>query len=714
MSTCTKWVDTVVITCKNWTSKLDHECTTWADEGSKKCSDWADEGSKQCSDWADEGSKQCSAWEKCHWYTPWNCIAGFFCKAYYWVAKWVCKAYYWVAKWVCKAYYWVAKWVCKAFAWVIKFFCTAWGWAAKLACVAWDTVRCAIVNLQRAISGIFGGHRKDRRRIKHVFVLMLENRSFDHMLAFSGISGVDLAGNPKTINAANPATDKNDIAGGGPPVAVSAPAAYTLSGVDKDPGHEFANTVTALCGDGVAYTAGQPYPAIDNSGFMANYRDTGSSDPGRIMQCFGRDQVPVMVKLAEEFAVCDNWFSSLPGPTWPNRFFAMAATSGGLDDSPTGFEVVSATTVDGYRFANGNIFDLLDNACLPWRIFHDDEFPVAFALSGMNLNRLQGRLRDFDDFDSEVNAAGFSDSFVFIEPRYGSHKFDVTGPGDYTCGNSMHPYDDITRGEKLIKRVYELIRNSPHWNDSLLIVTFDEHGGFYDHVEPPAATPPGDLFTPGYVKNHFTFDRYGVRVPALVISPYTQKSLIDSTVFDHTSMLATVERLFGMGSLTNRDAGANDVLPLLNLSTPRTDAPATLPSPAVNRENPLSCEDDDETESELRVRLLDLYAARARGVFKDRRVESFEVERSQIGFTQVALLRAIDDATYAERQRWIDDYNDIKNGVDAAIFMAEARLKVRHAINVKTGPRLDRPEPVVKREETPPPPTRRPPDAPRQ
>ena len=115
----------------------------------------------------------------------------------------------------------------------------------------------------------------------------------------------------------------------------------------------------------------------------------------------------------------------------------------------------------------------------------------------------------------------------------------------------MHPLDDVTRGEKLIKTVYEAIRNSPQWENSLLLVTFDEHGGFYDHVRPPAAVPPGDTMTASYIQHHFQYDQLGVRVPALVISPLIPRGVIDHTIYDHTSMLASVERLFGMKPLTN-------------------------------------------------------------------------------------------------------------------------------------------------------------------
>ena len=179
MSTCTKWVDTLVITCKNWSSQVDYECTNWADEGSDKCSQWAD-----------EGSDQCTSWKKCHWYTPWNCIAGFFCRAWYWVAKWICKAWYWVAKWVCKA-----------FAWIVKTFCVLFSWVLKLVCKAWDTLRCLLLNLAGRLTSLFSKGRRRRPKIEHVFVLMLENRSFDHLLGFSGITGVDPDGNPTARNA---------------------------------------------------------------------------------------------------------------------------------------------------------------------------------------------------------------------------------------------------------------------------------------------------------------------------------------------------------------------------------------------------------------------------------------------------------------------------------------------------------------------------------
>ena len=666
MSTCTKWVTRGVITCKNWATRVDYECTTWADEGSSACSHWAD-----------EGSNQCTSWKKCHWYTPWHCIAGFFCRAWYWVAKWVCKAWYWIAKWVCKA-----------FAWLVKAACVAWSWVLMLVCVAWDTIRCAIRGLLRARSAPVRSRRGQTIPIERVFVLMLENRSFDHMFGFSDITGEDIDGNPTSVNGADPLRDKNAVAGVDFPVAT--PADFSLKDVDVDPGHEFQDTVVHLCGPGVQYQGG-PYPQpITNAGFAHDYSDTGSPTPGRVMHCYTPEQLPVLNALAREFAICDQWFSSLPGPTFPNRFFTVAATSGGLDDSPGKLDIVTATTVDGFRFANGTIFDLLDQHCTEWKIFEGDEFPVCFLLSGMTLNALQGRFEDFEEFDSQLRNAGFGPKFVFIEPRYGAHDFAVTGPGDFACGNSMHPLDDVTRGERLVKTVYEAIRNSPHWESSLLIVTFDEHGGFYDHVAPGAAVPPGDTVTADYVKHQFRFDQLGVRVPAVVVSPYIRKGVIDHTEYDHTSILATVERLFGMENLTERDRAANDLLRLLTLEAPRDDAPTSLPEPATNPD-PLDCE-ADEDEDVLLAKRSELRIAQKTGRYQERRTEEFTPTSTQIGFAQVALLRVLQTAEHPERELWIDQFKAIDTGVDAALFMTEAKLKVKHGIDLKRFERADNPD----------------------
>ncbi len=160
MSRCDNWKENSDQARRDWKESQDEKCVEWADEGSEKCSEWADEGSEKCSEWADEGSEKCKAWEECKWYTPWNCIAGFFCKAYYWVSNWVCKAYYWVSNWVCKAYYWVSKWVCKAWSTVGNF-----GWWAGIrigwiGCVVYDAVIKPIVDWILEAFGVCTSRRK--------------------------------------------------------------------------------------------------------------------------------------------------------------------------------------------------------------------------------------------------------------------------------------------------------------------------------------------------------------------------------------------------------------------------------------------------------------------------------------------------------------------------------------------------------------------------
>ncbi len=168
--------------------------------------------------------------------------------------------------------------------------------------------------------------------------------------------------------------------------------------------------------------------------------------------------------------------------------------------------------------------------------------------------------------------------YIFIEPNWGNLLL-----GTYKGGNSQHPVDDVTSGEKLIKYVYESIRGSSIWMKSLLIITYDEHGGFYDHCLPPGGVPsPGDV-TPIY---GFDFTQLGVRVPAVVISPWIPKNLIDHTQYDHTSVLATLREWFqavgtgDIGYLTYRDMLANNLSHLLSLEQPRTDAPLTLQNAA--------------------------------------------------------------------------------------------------------------------------------------
>src|SRR5262249_34213238 len=154
-----------------------------------------------------------------------------------------------------------------------------------------------------------------------------------------------------------------------------------------DPGHEFEDVLEQLCGAGTTYPGpGGAYPAVDCSGFASCLaRHAASSrtaaDPAVAMRGFRPVQLPVLTTLAAELAVCVDWFASMPGPTWPNRLFAHAASSAGLDGSPSGLRSATAL-LDGYRFDNGTLYDRLDRAGRRWSIVEGDALPQALAIGG--------------------------------------------------------------------------------------------------------------------------------------------------------------------------------------------------------------------------------------------------------------------------------------------------------------------------------------------
>ncbi|MFZ2726903.1 MAG: alkaline phosphatase family protein [Methylococcaceae bacterium] len=417
-------------------------------------------------------------------------------------------------------------------------------------------------------------------KIKHVFVLMLENHSFDNIFAMSGIEGITAA-----------TTEHSNIHNGIVyPVKKGAPP--TMS---SDPGHEFPDVVEQLAGAGVQYQAGTVYPPINNAGFAYNYATTTTELPkgvplptpeqvGDIMACFDTPtQLPVLYQLATEFAICDHWFSSVPGPTLPNRFFLHGASSAGLDHSPTTKQQLEWFSIDGFEYPNGSIYDALNTAGRPWRLYHDktglfsDNQEDGSKLGGIAfVSTIKGihslSLKDVLHLPEDLKG-DYPYFYTFIEPNYG----DLTGK--FQGGSSQHPMDDTYGCEALVKFIYEAIRNSPLWDSSLFIITYDEHGGFYDSVAPSTAVAPNDNSPTTYNQYGFTFEQLGVRVPAIVVSPWIAKNTVDKTVYDHTSVLATLEKLADLPPLTQRDANAHDVLHLCSLDTARSDCPTTLNKP---------------------------------------------------------------------------------------------------------------------------------------
>jgi phospholipase C len=387
--------------------------------------------------------------------------------------------------------------------------------------------------------------------IKHLFVLMMENRSFDHLLGFSNLEG---------ISPPDPKWGMTPDAPDRPPL---------------DPLHEFEDVKAQIAGD----------PPMSGFSKQSSYWNVSR-------QGFSGNALPVLTMLARKYCLFDNWYASMPGPTWPNRFFVHAASSGGLDNSPSGATSVAAETIDSlsFTFQHGTLYERLAASGRTWRIYHDDFFPQVLAIKHMvdpfrrNTANFSWLRRGSDEFFVDDLSNNYGVDYTFIEPNYGL----LNGSEHSNC---QHPKGAMSAGEAFIKYIYESIRNSPVWPQSLLIVTYDEHGGFFDAQPPPPGTAPGDdARNQKRAKNPqgFAFDKLGVRVPTIAVSPWIAagtlgSKLFPNKVFDHSAIVHTAMDLFGVaGSLTARDAAATSLRGACSLTNPRIhplDAPMNLPTP---------------------------------------------------------------------------------------------------------------------------------------
>ena len=368
--------------------------------------------------------------------------------------------------------------------------------------------------------------------IQHVVVLMLENRSFDGMLGFlyRDRGNVSPAGQPfegLTGNEANPGP-------GGKPVPVyavrsSGKNAYFMPGAD--PGEGYQATNAQLFGRTSPPAAATP----TNQGFVRDFaytlgwqaKEKRSILPGTvassIMGIFTPEMLPVLSGLARGYAVCDHWYSSVPTETLPNRAFAALATSQGHMDDKT--RVFTAPSIFGRLGTHG----------VAWAIYGYDQPPLSRHTFTDVTGAPESCFGEFEDFQAAA-AGGTLPAYSFLEPQWGS------------AGNSQHPNYDVALGEQLIHDVYYALRNGPHWGATLLVITYDEHGGGYDHVPPPSGAIPPDTAAGEF---GFDFRRFGVRVPTVLVSPRIAPGTVfrvpaGTTPLDHTSILKTVERRWGL------------------------------------------------------------------------------------------------------------------------------------------------------------------------
>ena len=418
------------------------------------------------------------------------------------------------------------------------------------------------------------------REIKHVVVLMMENRSFDQMLGFLQAEGLDVDGLESA--KANPFPDGQ-------------PCEPFEWGEDETapeppPGHKAKLLDPCHSPECVAEQL-----ANGNTGFVANFAATREEDGVAVqlgpehlrvpMGHFGAKHLPVYHHLARNFCVCDRWHSSIPGDTWPNRLYSLAGQEGESIGHEPGFVGGLLRRLRGKPVLGGlagaPIFDVpaftrqLDDS--QWRWYSHDPATLRAAdghyRDFRHLNRdnfayfnrkkvrweeraLEAAIVGHDSFLDDA-AKGQLRDVSWIDPNFVDLRvFDPTS-------NDDHPPSDVRAGQSLVLELYEALVNSPAWEDTLLVIVYDEHGGFYDHFAPPP------------VDDHPRFHTLGVRVPALVVGPRVRRFVSHQT-FDHTSLIATVLRRFAadpegaLGAMPERVRRAPHLGVLLE-AEPRTD-----------------------------------------------------------------------------------------------------------------------------------------------
>ena len=412
-------------------------------------------------------------------------------------------------------------------------------------------------------------------RIKHLVVVMMENRSFDNLLgflyahvnnrppinipapspggqpAFDGL--VDASPDSPFWNPSNP----EYFTANAPPVKVFATQGTKGTSPfltpNHDPHEEFDNITFQILGP-----KGWTGPKM--MGFLVDYITTDPGHPenaNQLMECYSPGQVGVISQLARNYAVCDRWFCSTPNQTLPNRAFMHAGTSMGrvnnqpepLYDAETVFEVLEAT---GHS----------------WKVYNDT---VLMSLARLQFPQLwdpllQPHFHRMEEFEEDCRD-GTLPEYSFVEPSF------------QIAPNDEHPPHDVSLGEQFLLRVWKAVSGGKDWNNMLLVITFDEHGGCYDHVEPPAAEPPDAQSNPG--EGGFGFNRFGVRVPAVLVSPYIEAGTVfrspGDVPYDHTSILATIrdwleipaDKMLNSARIKKAPTFGN----VLTRSTPRAELP---------------------------------------------------------------------------------------------------------------------------------------------
>jgi phospholipase C len=373
-------------------------------------------------------------------------------------------------------------------------------------------------------------------QIKHVVVLMMENHSYDNHLGMLQRPGAD----GFTLGSDGKPTAQNPYADGKIQHAFRMPTTCQISGA---PSQTWKNAHIQLAG-----------------GKLDGFVESGSGPVS--MGYWEKADLPFYYSLASTFPLADQYHCSVLGQTFPNRRYLIAATSLGM---------INDGVPDPLSYpANGTIFDHLHKAGVSFAdyfSFLDDFLPSGtMELFPELLIRYPGALKDTDGFFKDAKA-GTLPGFCIVEPNYGK--------------NSEENPQNIAYGEQFAATVIDAVMTGPAWESTLLLWTFDEHGGYYDHVVPPAAPAPDDI-PPNGTPVYTGFKQYGFRVPAAIVSPWARKNYVSHNVFDHTSILAFLETKWNLPAMTHRDGGAHNMLDMLDLTAPAFKTPPKLDRPLLD------------------------------------------------------------------------------------------------------------------------------------
>ena len=475
-------------------------------------------------------------------------------------------------------------------------------------------------------------------KVNHIIVVMQENHSFDNyfgVLAFA-------PGSPyHNGNGACAKTDHQCVDGLSCTVDPAGNFSCSNSNIDNEGGAVFAFHDSRRC----------VFPDLDH-GWLSTHKEADFLQPNKslnrfladgfvrvnevtegnrdqTMNFYNQNEIPFYYDLAQKFSVSDRYFSSVLGPTFPNRSYLMAATSfGHLTTSDT-----FPPSVDGYKPITGTIFDLFDQNGVTWADYFQDA-PQAGSFRAFSASKIDPHFFPLQLFLAQAAGqpgVGPLPQVSFVDPNFGLFGIGVE--------NDEHPPTDIQRGQAFVSQVVNAVRNGPFWKDSIILIMYDEHGGFYDHVKPPKAqdgirTPDGifpgqcaDLSNPpaseqpgggAECSTNFinptdnsvkdaedlcpelaadptgpfpdrcaAFDQLGIRVPFMAVSPFSKPHYVSHMVGDHTSVLALIEKRFlktnsGILHLTQRDQRANDLEDMFDFTnSPSLNTPVTQAGPPL-------------------------------------------------------------------------------------------------------------------------------------